>query len=230
MGEAGVCGWSSDEETNGLFQFSSSAELYLGFILLRQQNDVQPQGWTWTHKPVHHGNGATRWGEHVRKTRLRWFRHLVTFRGFPGMSRNYILHLAWECLGIPQESLESVARDKAIWDTLLPPRQHRNERYPSFKITFILIWTLFHCFWCVILDFVLFILLYFIICFLQSLITQNAIVEKVSLNGFLPRPHSGCRKSWIQSAYCWWTESLIMRQPVWNLTTKAVTQLQSSVL
>ena len=39
--------------------------------------------------------------------------------------RNYISHLAWERLGIPQEELESVAEEKEAWRallSLLPPR------------------------------------------------------------------------------------------------------------
>jgi len=59
-------------------------------------------------------------------------------RGFPGMStgrrprgrprthwRDYISHLAWECLWISQEELESVAVEKEVCGALLsrlPPR------------------------------------------------------------------------------------------------------------
>jgi len=33
--------------------------------------------------------------------------------------RDYISHLAWECLRIPQEELESVARERDVWVSLL---------------------------------------------------------------------------------------------------------------
>lgn len=32
--------------------------------------------------------------------------------------RDYIYHMAWECLGIPQEELEDVAEEKDIWAAL----------------------------------------------------------------------------------------------------------------
>ena len=78
----------------------------------------------------------------IGRSQLGWFEHLTrippSFRGFPGTSdweeargrprtcwRNYISHLAWERLGIPQEELASVAGDKEAWRallSLLPPR------------------------------------------------------------------------------------------------------------
>ena len=33
--------------------------------------------------------------------------------------RDYISHLAWEHLGVPQEELESVAGERDVWDSLL---------------------------------------------------------------------------------------------------------------
>lgn len=36
--------------------------------------------------------------------------------------REYLSNLAWECLGIPQEELETVAMEKDVWNSLLPPQ------------------------------------------------------------------------------------------------------------
>lgn len=33
--------------------------------------------------------------------------------------RDYISYLVWECPGIPQEDLESVARERDVWNTLV---------------------------------------------------------------------------------------------------------------
>ena len=79
------------------------------------------------------------------RSRLRWFGHpikmplghllLAVFLAWPpgkrpkgkprSRWRDYISHLAWERLGIPQEQLESVAGDRDVWITLLslPPSQ-----------------------------------------------------------------------------------------------------------
>ncbi len=78
----------------------------------------------------------------VKRSQLRWFGHLIRMppghlpleecptgrrpRGRPETRwRDYISHLAWEPLGIPQEELENTARENDVWITLLtllPPR------------------------------------------------------------------------------------------------------------
>lgn len=80
-----------------------------------------------------------------KRSQLRWFGHpikmplerllLAVFLVWPTWKRPkgrprshwryYICDLAWECLGIPQEQLESVAGDRDVWITLLslPPPQ-----------------------------------------------------------------------------------------------------------
>ncbi len=54
-----------------------------------------------------------------------------SFGGFPGTAgrrpwcrprtrwSDYVSHLAWESLGIPQEELESVAGERDVWTSLL---------------------------------------------------------------------------------------------------------------
>ena len=41
-------------------------------------------------------------------------------RGRPRHWRDYISHLVWECLGMPQEELDNVAGERDIWTALLP--------------------------------------------------------------------------------------------------------------
>jgi len=75
----------------------------------------------------------------VKRSQLRWFGHLIrmppgrlpleVFRARPNGRRpwgrhrtrwrDYISHLAWECLRIPREELESVAGEKEAWGALL---------------------------------------------------------------------------------------------------------------
>lgn len=77
----------------------------------------------------------------VERSQLRWLGHLIRMppgsllfevflacttgrrpRGRPRTCwRDYIIHLAWECLGIPQEELEDSAQERDIWSSLLTP-------------------------------------------------------------------------------------------------------------
>lgn len=59
----------------------------------------------------------------LKKSQLRWS---PPGSGVPGMSsqeetcwRNYISHLAWECLGVPQDKLEEVVDERQVWTSLL---------------------------------------------------------------------------------------------------------------
>jgi len=49
------------------------------------------------------------------------FPPLIGFLGTsdPELAGGFISHLAWECLGIPQEELERVAGEKGVWGALL---------------------------------------------------------------------------------------------------------------
>jgi len=75
----------------------------------------------------------------VERSQLRWFGHLIlmppgrlpleVFQSRPTGRRSrgrlrthwrdYISQLAWECLGIPQNELESVAAEREVWVSLL---------------------------------------------------------------------------------------------------------------
>ncbi len=83
---------------------------------------------------------------HIKKGQLRWLEHLFRMppgrlpgkvfrarptgrrpRGRPRTRwRNYVSRLAWERIGVPQEELEEVSREREIWASLLrllpPPR------------------------------------------------------------------------------------------------------------
>ena len=51
-----------------------------------------------------------------------WRAHSAVWRPqgkFRACWRDNISHLAWECLGTPQEEIESVAEERNIWNTLL---------------------------------------------------------------------------------------------------------------
>ena len=83
----------------------------------------------------------------LERSQLRWFRHLVRMplerlprevleacptggrpRGRPRTRwRDYINSLAWDRLGIPQDQVANVAREREIWSDLvelLPPRPY----------------------------------------------------------------------------------------------------------
>lgn len=64
----------------------------------------------------------------------------IYFGGFPGSSslketpqqtqnslESYTSHLAWECLGIPQEEVENVAWERDDWNSLLSLLQPQPE-------------------------------------------------------------------------------------------------------
>ncbi|KAK3551056.1 hypothetical protein QTP70_011498 [Hemibagrus guttatus] len=82
---------------------------------------------------------------HIERGQLRWLGHLFRMppRRLPGEVfwacptgkrprgrprtrwRNYVFRLAWECLGVPPEELEEVAREREVWASLLrllPPQ------------------------------------------------------------------------------------------------------------
>ncbi|KAK3544536.1 hypothetical protein QTP86_015589 [Hemibagrus guttatus] len=82
---------------------------------------------------------------HIERGQLRWLGHLFRMppRCLPGEVfwacptgkrprgrhrtcwRDYVFRLAWECLGVPPEELEEVAREREVWASLLrllPPR------------------------------------------------------------------------------------------------------------